>query len=141
MAADPNFLSAASAFDSFKNYGSFSDDVTVSGTVGFGIGTDFTTFSTSFDLERTDVITQVYMQTTVDPGKTFSLVGNYVPLRTGSTTSLPSDAPYNLQFTFTYVGSVITCQASIVNPYGETLTLVTETITFIVKTFIGPFVN
>ncbi len=141
MTANPNFLAAASAFDSFKNYGSFTGSVAVSGTVGFGVGTDFTSFSTSFDLQRTDIITQVYMSTTADSGKTFALVGNYVPLRIGSTVTFPNDAPYNLFFTFLYSGTNITCQASVTNPYGETLTLVSETITFTVKTFIGPFVN
>lgn len=138
MAANADELAAASAFNSFKNYGSFSDPVTISGTVSATPPTNFATYPVSFDLQRNDIITQVYMQTTADPGKTFSLVGNYSPLRNGTTPSLGS-VPYNVGFTFTYIGTTITCQAFIANPYFDTLTVATETITFIVKTFITPF--
>lgn len=135
---NPANLAAASVFNSFKNYGSYTGTVTVSGGVSPTPPSNFATFSTSFDLERQDIITQVYMQTTGDANKTFSLVGGYAPLRDGTTPTLGT-VPYNLAFTFTYSGTTITCQAAVVNPYFETLTLTTETITFIVKTFITPF--
>lgn len=138
MTANPNNLVAASAFDSFKNYGSFTGNVVVSGTVSATFGSNFQTYSTSFDLQRQDIVTQVYMQTTADSGKTFSLVGGYAPLRNGTVPALGT-VPYNIAFTFTYSGTIITCQAAISNPYGNTLTVSTETITFIVKTFITPF--
>lgn len=138
MSANPNMLAAASAFDSFKNYGSFSGDVVVSGTVSGTPPTNFATYSASFDLTRTDILTQIYMSTTLSPGNFFNLVGGYSPVREGSIPG-PVLLPYNVAFTFTFIDNIINVQAAIQNPYGDTLTVATETITFTVKTFIGAF--
>lgn len=138
--ASPSILAAASEFDSFKNYPpEKTGQLTVSGTISATPGSDYLNISTDIDLGRLNADFQVYMVSSLAPAKRFALSGGFAPLRNG--TIPPSvSVPYNIFFTFLRSGTRLTCQVSITNPYGVTLTPVSETITFYVVPFIGSFV-
>lgn len=135
--ANPHILAAASEFDSFKNYPpELTGSVVIGGTVSGVAGSNFVNFSTNIDLKRINSSFQVYMSTTKEPGRRYSLIGGYAPLRDGN---IGVVVPYNVFFVFERNGTFLTCTASITNPYGSTMTLTSETITFYVVPFVGSF--
>lgn len=140
MSPNANVLAAASDFDSFKNYSpERTGSVAVGGVISGVPGADYLNIPVEIELNRLNTDFQVYMTTTADAGKRFSLVGGYAPIRNGSLPG-PVSVPYNLFFTFERVGTKLRCQVTVVNPYGLDLTLSNETVTFHVVSFVGPFV-
>lgn len=135
MEADPTFFAFNSEFDSIKNYApyTYTGSVIVTGAISGTPPNNFATFSTSIILDRTSTIIQVQATTTADAGKTYILYpGTAFPRADGANN-------YGVEFSYVYGPSTLTVQALVSNPYGVTLNLTTETITFYIKTFIAPF--
>jgi hypothetical protein len=141
---DPSKLAFSTAFDAFKNNDYKTGTIAISGTVGVGA---VTSYSGSVTLDRSDSVTQIYFTTSVNSdlhstGRNYLYTSdNTIQHSNGSTATFPGSASYALLFTTEYSGSTLTLKANTRNEFFETLTVVTETISFEVYTFVAPFDN
>lgn len=135
--ANPDNIAAGSMYQGYKNYASYPASTTISGTITAAAPN--ATYPVTINVARSDVFTQIYMITSVESGKYFNLTTGYSPSRMGSTPSLGvGGATYSVSFSFSFSGTQMTLMPYILNPYAETLTTVTENITFTTKMFVGP---
>jgi hypothetical protein len=139
---DPSKLAFSTSFDAFKNNDYKTGSLVVSGTVGAGV---LATYTGTVTLSRSESVAQIYYSTSV-ASDNHSTSRNYIytPDTTilhsdGSTAASPGAAPYTVLFTTEYSGTTLSVKAYVLNPYGGTLTLISETISFEVYTFIAPF--
>lgn len=137
-------LSFSNIYNSFKNNDYATGTLTVSGTIAAGA---FATYSGSVTLNRNESVSQIYYSTSVNSritstGLTYLLTSDSQIIHdNGSTPTFPGTASYGFVFTVSYTNTGITLTANAFNPYIETLTLVTETISFQAYTFITPFAS
>jgi len=139
---NPQALSFFSGFDSFKQYDKKSASLTVSGTVA-----SFSTFSGSVIIGRANSVTQIYYSTDVSsdfhaPGqKHLLMAGAFILHADGSIAADPGNPvyTYDIQLTASYTSTTVGLVASVQNPYASDLTPITETLSFTVYTFVGPF--
>lgn len=135
-------LSFASAFSHFKNFDRAELSIPVTGIITAG---QFTSFSDSATLERTNAIKTMQFSTNV-ASVYHNTTDTYLatPFTTiqhsdGSTATFPGTAPYLIAFESNYSGNTITVKANVFNPNAEDLTLVGETLTLKLYSFITPF--
>ena len=135
-------LSFSNVYDAFKNNDYQTGSLTISGTIPAG---NIASYSGTVTLDRADSVAQVYFTSTVNSLFTST---NQIYLYSaettiehdnGSTPTFPGFAPYTILFSLGYSSTTLTFTANILNPYSETLTPVTETISFEVYTFVAPF--
>lgn len=142
--ADPAKLAFSTSFDAFKNNDYKTGFLTVTGTIAAGATA---TYSGSVTLDRTDSVTQIYYETSVNSDY-HSVARNYlltsdarIDHSNGSTPTLPGTAAYSLLFTTAYSANTLTLSVTTRNPNANTLTVVTEIVSFEVYTFVAPFDN
>lgn len=135
-------LSFSNIFDSFKNNDYTTGSLTITGTIGAGL---LASYSGTATLNRDDSVAQIYYSTSVNSD--YNSTGNLylfnsdtiIQHSNGSTPTLPGTATYSILFSVGFSGDTMTFTANILNPYANTLTVVTETVSFQAYTFIAPF--
>lgn len=140
---DPAKLSfAVPAFNSYKEYSWASSTITINGTVPSG---QIATFSQTLILPRANSVASIEFSTSVNSdlyvtGMTYTLLPDTnITHSNGSTPTFPGTAPYIIFFQNNFVGDSVTVAATVTNLNAETLTVVTEILTFGLYTFIAPF--
>ena len=139
---NPAALSFGSPFSCFKNFDRSVLTIPVSGAIAAG---QFASFSSTALLNRTSAIKT--MQFKSSKNSVFHNNTNtylYTPYtlithNDGATATFPTTAPYDISFENDYSSTGITVKANVFNPNGETLTLVSETFTIKLYTFVAPW--
>lgn len=135
---DPDQFTYYSGYSSFLQFiGTFTTTLAVSGTVPAAPPNNFASFQTNLSVPSTNFSTQIFMESTVNPGNKYLVENIQIEnlVRAGSSN-------YNLEINVATRPSTGTVffDAAINNPTGGVLTLVSETITWDVKVFVSPFV-
>jgi hypothetical protein len=137
-----NLSFAVPAFDSFKNYDYEPATISISGTVAVDSTGSYTA---TVNLRRSNAIVSAQFSTIVNStshatGRVYAFLPNMrIDHADGSTATSPGTAAYNIFFENEFLGDTVVVKASLPNPYGEILTVVTETLSFDLYSFIAPF--
>lgn len=139
---NPVALSFGSPFSCFKNFDRSVLTITVSGAVPAG---EFAHFSSTALLDRTSAVKTMQFKSSVN-----SVFHNnsdtylYTPYtlithNNGATATFPTTAAYSITFENDYSPSGVTVKAVVFNTNAETLTVVSETFTLKLYTFVAPW--